>query len=68
MLVSRNKPDMTRKDLEMTGIVKAVSKKPKQEDSNNNNNDNDNDIDNNNLYTGSSPFTKSDIQWGPVKQ
>ena len=26
-LVSRNKPHMTRKDLEMTGIVKAVTKK-----------------------------------------
>ena len=31
-LVSRNKPDMTSKDLEMTGIVKAVTKKLESED------------------------------------
>ena len=30
--VSRNKPDMTRKDLEMTGLVKAVTKKLEPED------------------------------------
>ena len=31
-LASRNKPDLTRKDLEMTGIVKAVTKKLEPED------------------------------------
>ena len=31
-LISRNKPDMIRKDLEMTGIVKAVTKKLEPED------------------------------------
>ena len=30
--VRRNKPDVTRKDLEMTGIVKAVTKKLEAED------------------------------------
>ena len=31
-LVGRNKPDVTRKSLEMTGIVKAVTKKLEPED------------------------------------
>ena len=32
MLVSRNKPHMTREDLEMTGIMKDVTKKLEPED------------------------------------
>ena len=35
---------------------------------NNNNNNHNNNNNNNNLYTGTAHFTKSDIQWGPVKQ
>ena len=31
-------------------------------------NNNKNNNNNNNLYTGTAHFTKSDIQWGPVKQ
>ena len=31
-LVSRNKPDMIRKELDMTGIAKAVTKKLEPED------------------------------------
>ena len=32
MLLSRNKPDLTRKDLETAGIVKALTKELEPED------------------------------------